>query len=153
VLGNNLPLRGWKGEVYEGGIRVPALVNWPGVLEPRKVAAPVHVVDWMPTLCRLARCPPAKDLEWDGRDVWPLVSGRPATAGARTLYWKTPGASALRRGDLKLVAGKGGKRLELYDLAADPYEKHDLAAERKRQVAELLALLEQTAARDRGRVK
>ncbi|UCD50064.1 MAG: sulfatase-like hydrolase/transferase [Phycisphaerales bacterium] len=62
VLGDNKPLRGWKGDVYEGGIRVPALANWPGVLEPGQCDAPIHIVDWMPTLCALTAAQPARDL-------------------------------------------------------------------------------------------
>jgi arylsulfatase A-like enzyme len=53
VLGNNYPLRGWKGDLYEGGIRVPAFINWPGRLEPGVVDLPVHVSDWLPTLCEV----------------------------------------------------------------------------------------------------
>ena len=55
VLGDNKPLRGWKGDVYEGGIRVPAFVNWSGVLKPGQCDAPIHIVDWMPTLCKPGR--------------------------------------------------------------------------------------------------
>ena len=53
VLGSNLPLRGWKGQLYEGGIRVPTVVNRPGTLQPGAVDAPVHIVDWMPTFCNV----------------------------------------------------------------------------------------------------
>jgi arylsulfatase A-like enzyme len=65
VLGDNRPLRGWKGEVYEGGIRVPALANWPGVLKSGQTNAPVHIVDWMPTLC-------GEDSRFLRRTIWRL---------------------------------------------------------------------------------
>ena len=150
MLGDNRPLRGWKGDLHEGGIRVPALANWPGVLEPGVVAGPVHVVDWMPTLCRLAgygRELPA----WDGVDIWPLVAGGAGEAAPRILYWKTPAGSALREGDMKLIVGSRGSRVELYDLAADPHEKRDLAREQEQTVERLRARLSRVAGADRNR--
>jgi arylsulfatase A-like enzyme len=103
VLGNNRPLRGWKGELYEGGIRAPALANWPGVLSPGELDAPVHIVDWMPTLCGLTGCSGQRDLGWDGSNIWPTIRGETVSAGPRSFYWKTPNAAAVRRGDWKLI--------------------------------------------------
>lgn len=151
VLGNNLPLRGWKGELYEGGIRVPALANWPGVLRPGDLDGPVHMVDWMPTLCQLTGCSPERDLHWDGHSVWSLLSGRTATARPRSLYWKTPNSSAARSGDWKLIVKKGQKNAELYNVASDPYETQDLASREPRRVAELKRLLAKFASNDRDR--
>ncbi|MCD6395586.1 MAG: arylsulfatase, partial [Planctomycetes bacterium] len=91
VLGDNRPLRGWKGDVFEGGIRVPGLVNWPKRLKPGKTDAPIHIVDWMPTLCALAGVEMDKDPAWDGVNVWPAITGESKTLAKRTLYWKTPG--------------------------------------------------------------
>ena len=66
VLGNNRPLSGWKGEVYEGGIRVPAFANWPGTLAPRTVDAPVCALDWLPTLAALTGAPTKPGSLWEG---------------------------------------------------------------------------------------
>jgi len=151
VLGNNRPLRGWKGEVYEGGIRVPGLVHWPGVLKPGSLAAPVHIVDWMPTLCKLAGYVPDPGLKWDGRDIWPLVCGQTAGGEPRTFYWKTPNASAIRHGHWKLIVGKQENDIELYDVAADPYEQHDLARQHPERVKDLRRLLAEVSADDRQR--
>jgi arylsulfatase A-like enzyme len=171
VLGDNRPLRGWKGEVYEGGIRVPALANWPGVLEPGDVTAPIHIVDWMPTLCTLVGCVagipstssgqalPANrgrdaldtSLKWDGQDVWPLICGRAAHAEPRVFYWKTPSASAIRHGNWKLIVGKKKRDAELYDLSTDPYEKRDLASLHPDRVNDLRRLLTRVSAEDRDR--
>lgn len=149
VLGNNRPLRSWKGSVYEGGIRVPALANWSGVLEPRILTASVHIVDWMPTLCKLAGYSPQKDLRWDGRDIWSLISSRTAADESRMFYWKTPSAFAIRLGDWKLITGKQQKNFELYNVIADPYENHDLAWDYPECVNKLRRLLAEVSADDR----
>lgn len=143
VLGDNSPLRGWKGQVYEGGIRVPALINWPGVLKSGKVTAPVHIVDWMPTLCQLAGYSSEEDLNWDGLNIWPLIEGKVTQPEPRTMYWKTPHSSALRHGDWKLIIAEKDEKAELYNLAADPYEKQDLALQYPKRVADLKALLDE----------
>jgi arylsulfatase A-like enzyme len=106
--GNNAPLRGQKGDLYEGGIRVPTIASWPGKLKPGKLTAPLHIVDWAPTLCALADCPPQPSPSWDGMNIWPLLSGA-AEAEPRLLYWTAPGfrASAVRAGGWKpIVHGK-----------------------------------------------
>lgn len=151
VLGDNRPLRGWKGGVYEGGIRVPALVNWPGVLKPGVISEPVHIVDWMPTLCALAECSPEPLPAWDGLNVWPLIAGRAASAGVRTMYWKTPNAYAVRQGSLKLILDDQFGKPELFAIDEDPYEEHDLAAEKPAVVKKLRALAQTIAQEDRSR--
>lgn len=151
VLGDNRPLRGWKGDVYEGGIRVPALANWPGALMPGSLSRPVHIVDWMPSLCALVGYSAGKDLKWDGMDVWPLICGQAGDGEPRLLYWKTPNAFAIRHGDWKLVVGKKKKDAGLYDLSVDPYEKTDLASAHPERVKELKQLLANVSAQDRER--
>ncbi len=152
--GNNLPLRGQKGDLYEGGIRVPTVVSWPAQLKPGKVATPLHIADWMPTFCTLAgwRAPEGADLKWDGRDILPVLTGR-IKPGPRPLYWTAPGyrSRAVRFGDLKLiVSGKEGEeKAELFDLTEDPNEKKDLAAAQPEKVAELRNLLSQIARNDK----
>lgn len=161
--GDNRPLRGMKTQLYEGGIRVPAVVRWPGQLKPGKFNAPVHITDWMPTFCALAGYRPEKDLHWDGRNIWPWLSGaeRPES---RTLYWVGPGfrSQAVRVGDWKLVvhhAGQTGKRktassekVELFNLANDPNEEHDLATKETNKLAELRAQLAEVSKADRDSV-
>jgi len=151
VLGDNRPLRGWKGDLYEGGIRVPAFASWPGVLKPGHVDAPIHIVDWMPTLCSLAGHSPERDLKWDGRNIWPIVRGDISKAEPRTLYWKTPGASAVRSGEYKLIASKDGGNVQLFNLAKDPYETQDLARKNPEKAKELSRILAQLSKDDRPR--
>ncbi len=149
VLGDNRPLRGWKGQVYEGGIRVPALANWPGVLTPGQSETLIHIVDWMPTLCGLIGYEAPKELHWDGKNVWPAVVGEGKSNEKRLLYWKTPSVSAVRSGDWKLVLNNDGSGAELYDLASDPYEQNDLASEHPERVAELKRAWKKLRADDR----
>jgi len=149
VLGDNRPLRGWKGDVYEGGIRVPALANWPGVLEPGQVNRPVHIVDWMPTLCALAGYRPGTEAHWDGANVWPSVCGKAVASKDRSLYWKTTKFSAVRSGDWKLIIKNDGSNTELYNLASDPYETKDLASDDPDRVSALKDLWRSFRAKDR----
>ena len=142
VLGSNLPYRGLKAQLYEGGIRVPAFANWPGRLKARTVDAPVHIVDWMPTLTRLTNCRIKQNLRWDGRDIWPLLTGELTKPEPRTLYWKfSGGAFAIRSGDWKLIVPGRDKEPQLYNITADPYEKQDLAKVHSNRVARLQAFL------------
>src|SRR5688572_26850753 len=90
LVGSNAPYRGGKGDLYEGGIRVPTVVSWPGKLKAGRIDAPVHIADWMPTLCAIAGSKPDKDPRWDGIDVSGLLRGK-ADPTTRTLYWVAPG--------------------------------------------------------------
>lgn len=155
--GNNRPLRGEKGQLYEGGIRVPCVVSWPGTLKPGKVDAAVHVCDWLPMLSRLVGYRADKDLKWDGHDVWPVLTGAEPMP-QRLLYWTAPGfkARAVRQGDFKLIvsAGKGDAtgKLELFNLSRDPNEEVNLAADLPDQVAELQKQLKAVAKADKDAV-
>lgn len=143
VLGNNTPLRGWKGDLYEGGVRVPALLNWPGTLKPRSVDAPLSALDWLPTFATLTGAASDARSTWEGVDAWPAATGK-AELAPRTLYWKVPRESAVRSGDWKLIVGtRGPARAELYNVATDPLETTDLAAKHPERVAALRATLEQ----------
>lgn len=159
-LGSNGALRGAKASTYEGGIRTPAFVSFPGRLRPLKVTAPIHIVDWFPTLLRLAQKPPPNSLSLDGVDVWGLLSGA-QQAQTRTLYWKYGhGMGALRHGDWKLVIrgessfarqrmpGDDPRTDQLFNLAGDPGESTDLAPHHPAKVAELRALMRANAASD-----
>ncbi|MDO8543779.1 MAG: sulfatase-like hydrolase/transferase [Opitutaceae bacterium] len=152
LTGNNRPLRGQKGNLYEGGIRVPTVVSWPGVLPAAAATAPCQITDWMPTLCGIAGYNPDKNLKWDGTNIWPGITGRGAVA-ARTLYWAGPGfqARALREGDWKLiVSGKPSQeKFELFDLGRDPNEKQDLAVQMPGRVTAMKARLAEVARADR----
>ena len=155
LTGNNLPLRDEKGSVYEGGTRVPCLLNWPGTLKPGTHDAPVQIIDWMPTFCALAGFKPAKDLKWDGVNLWPQLAEE-APPPPRTLYTVGPNfkSRALRCDPWKLVVhGTAGKeKFELYDILADPNETKDVAAQQRDALATMKERLRVMARADRDAV-
>jgi arylsulfatase A-like enzyme len=159
VGNDNLPWRGHKSGVYEGGIRTPGLAVWPGKIKPGVTHTPLHAVDWMPTLCALAGAKPAGDLKWDGIDIWPVLSEPDRTWPPRTLYSAAPGfrARAIRYGDWKLVVSAGQTKKgavaptsaeELFNLASDPAETKNLAAEKPELLAEMKQRLAEISALD-----
>ncbi len=149
VLGNNFPLRGWKGDLYEGGIRVPALINWPGQLEPGTIDMPIHITDWLPTICALTGCSQDLRPDLDGRNIWPVLTGQDPPQANRPIYWKTRRQYAVRDGDWKLLVDLNSNTVELYDLGNDFRETRDLSAAHPEKVTNLMALLEKFMEGDR----
>jgi len=130
------PLKGGKGELYEGGIRVPLVVAGPPVAKPgTSCDVPVASIDFYPTLLELAGASLPAGRVLDGASLVPLLGGR-ADLARRELFWHFPcyvgratPSSAIRAGTFKLIEFfENGGRFELYDLAADPREERDLAA-------------------------
>jgi arylsulfatase A-like enzyme len=131
-------------------------------LKPGKFEGVAHISDWMPTFCALAGYVPEKDLKWDGKNIWPQLTGAEPPK-PRTIYTAAPGfrALALRDGDWKLIvpgngakagAKKGAAEVELYDLAADPYETKNLAASMPEKVDAMRAKLAEVSKADRDAV-
>ncbi|QDU41161.1 Arylsulfatase [Maioricimonas rarisocia] len=138
---SNLPLRQGKGSIYEGGVRVPAIVRWPDVTESGSVSdEPVISMDWLPTILEAVdvAVPEAVRPVLDGRSLVPVLSGEEEALPERNLYWHYPhyhmmGAvphSAVRSGEWKLIERHAGEPLELYNLAEDIHEDDNLAARR-----------------------
>jgi arylsulfatase A-like enzyme len=139
---SNAPFRGGKGSLYEGGVRVPAFVSWPGHLQPRVVNDPLHMVDVMPTLLALAGGKGSPDHPMDGKDMWPtLAEGKPSP-NEDVLINVEAFRGAVRKGDWKLVkiALLPGKT-ELFDLATDPSEATNVADQHPDVVRDLEARL------------
>jgi arylsulfatase A-like enzyme len=147
---SNAPLRGRKAQLYEGGYRVPASIYWPAELQSRKVEAPLHVVDWMPTFAALLEYDAREEPQWDGENIWPLLSGERETLGERTFYLTWHGDrrwESLRHGDWK-IARRAGRPWELFNLREDPYEKQDVADRHPERVAELVRKFDEERAKD-----
>ena len=148
---NNDPLRGAKNTLYEGGVRVPTLVVWPGKLAAGgKVAAPLHMTDWYPTILSLAGAPLEQPLPIDGKDIWPTISKNKPSPHDEILINVDGPQGAIRRGNWKLVdaaAPDEKKRtVELFDLDSDPNEKTNLAEAKPDIVADLKARLQKYSA-------
>jgi len=140
-LGSNFPLRGQKGELYEGGIRTPTAIAWAGEIDPGVLDAPVSVADWMPTFTSVIDHSPEHDPRWDGVNIWPLLEGREAENEDRTIYWNRGDSRfALRKGDWKLITEDttDPAGAELFGIDADPYERSDRSDHNPEVVEELL---------------
>ena len=142
---NNAPLRAGKGHLFEGGIREPLLIRWPGLTKAgRSIDTPVCSVDFFPTFARAAG---VEHSSVDGVDLRPLLSGQ--TIPERPLFWHYPHYSdqggrpsgAVRLGDWKLIEVFEDGHLELFNLASDPGEQRNLARREKGRAIQLLTLL------------
>ena len=144
---DNGPYRGGKGSLYEGGTRVAALVNWPGHVEPGVVDGMIHVVDMYPTLAKLAGASTAKAKPLDGLDVWSTIRSGAPSPRTELVYNIESFRAGLRQGDWKLVwRAPLPSLVELFDLAHDPAEANNLAAENPERVAALQRRVNELAA-------
>ena len=135
VFDANGPLRGFKRDLYEGGIRVPTIAWWPGVVEPGTICSePLAFWDFLPTACELAGVKTPAGL--DGFSFVNALSGKPQRSHDY-LYWKYGKKEAVRSGKWKLVRTSPGRPVELYDLKADPGEQRDVAGGYEEEVERL----------------
>lgn len=138
---NNAPLRGWKGTTWEGGIRTPFIVSWPGRFKGgRALDTPVISLDVLPTTLDAIGVSRPTDTPFDGKSLLPLLEGKAKTI-KRNLFFSSGGAEgewAVRSGDWKLVALRDQR--ELFHLAEDPSEEKDLKDKYPKKVAELTKL-------------
>ncbi len=155
---SNGGLRGSKGSLYQGGVLAAAFATWPGHIPAGvTIAEPLHMVDWYPTLIRRAGGSLEQKLPLDGKDLWGVLTERQKSPHEEILLNVTPGGGALRQGDWKLVlngnaaddpdgkpaeAKKKQGQVELFNLAADPREKTNLAAQESDRVRTLRGRLD-----------
>jgi arylsulfatase A-like enzyme len=141
---SNLPLRGGKGWGYEGGIRVPLIVRWPGITKADSVTStPASGIDIFPTILDAANGVISSEQNIDGISIKKLLDAK--ENAVRPLFWHYPhygnqgGApfAAIRSGDWKLIHWFEDNSLELYNLKYDPSEKTNLAAKEKQRTDDL----------------
>jgi N-acetylgalactosamine-6-sulfatase len=148
AMGYNGGFRGGKFAMYEGGVRVPFIVRWPGHVPAGRSdeKSVISGIDWLPTLCHLAGAQiDAKSFE--GEDVSATWLGQQDHVRAKPLFWKTsnPGSPAgIREGQWKLIdpVRPHGGELELYDIVADPFEQHNVIDQHPEVVKGLKTKLE-----------
>ncbi|MEN9555974.1 MAG: hypothetical protein RLZZ232_2260 [Planctomycetota bacterium] len=143
------PLKGGKGQLYEGGIRIPLVVSWPGLKNPGRVSdVPVTSVDWYPTLLELAGLKTPADHLLDGISLAPAFRDE-QLPDREFMFWHFPcyvgrstPSSAVRAGDWKLIEFfEDGGSLELYNLKDDPNEERDLSRTNPEKTAQLRDVL------------
>jgi arylsulfatase A-like enzyme len=145
---SNAPLRAGKSSLYEGGIRVPLIVRWPQAVPPGKIChTPTSNVDFYPTLLDCTGVKPDPRQTLDGVSILPLLKDPQAKLDRNTLYWHYPlekphflggrSSGAIHQGDWKLIEFFDTDTVELYHLAEDPGERHNLADKHPDKTAEL----------------
>lgn len=146
---SNGPFRGYKRDLYEGGLRVPLIASWPGTVAAGTVSNHVSAFwDWLPTFCELADVSPPEGI--DGISLAPELLGK-SQPEHDYLYWEfheQGGKQALRMGDWKgirfnLLEGPP-YRFELYDLASDPSESREVSEAHPKTVAEIERIMEES---------
>jgi len=144
---NNFPLKGRKGTLWEGGIRVPCAIRWPGQIKQGIVIDdPISTIDFLPTFVALASGRVKPEWKLDGINVMPRLTGQQKSLPTRDLFWRRHGSSgpiAVRNGDWKVIHNRDqrGARPELYRLADDISEAKNLADRHPDRVAEMMARL------------
>ncbi len=143
IVSTNAPLRDEKGTLYEGGVRVPLIVRWPGVVEGgTECDVPVTSVDFYPTLLQLVGTKASPNHPLDGESILPLLK-QTGKLDRNAIYWHYPHyhhsrpAGAIREGNYKLIEFYEDGRLELYDLANDIGEKENLATTMPQKAARM----------------
>jgi len=146
---SNVPLRAGKGWLYEGGIREPMIIRWPGVTRAGSTcAAPVTSTDFYPTMLDMAGLPVRPKQHRDGVSIVPLLKGAKALE-RKAIFWHYPHnhgsgsvpSAAVRAGDWKFIEWYGDKRVELFNLADDLSETKDLSKANPAKAKELHDML------------
>jgi len=139
-------LRGLKGSMFEGGLRVPMIAAWPGHIAPGSTSELITgQVDMLPTFLAAANAADAIPADIDGVNLLPTLTGNGDQATSEFYYWELGPSQAIRRGDWKLVRtfnAAGNARVYLFNLAQDPSEENNLAEDKPELVAELVDLIQ-----------
>jgi arylsulfatase A-like enzyme len=135
LTSRNDPLRGGKGELFEGGIRVPFIASWKGRIPSQVIDAPVISMDIASTSLDIAGVSTIGNNKLDGISLLPLLSGSAKELPSRNLYWRVGSRHAIRKGDWKIL--RDNNDWQLYNLAQDVGEANNLASSEPTLVKEL----------------
>jgi arylsulfatase A-like enzyme len=151
---HNKPLNSGKGSAYEGGIREPMIVKWPGKVHPATKCSDYLIIeDFFPTILEMAGIKKYSTVQTiDGKSFVPMLLQKGSTAGGRDLFWNFPNnwgptgpgigaTSTIRSGDWKLIYFYEDNHVELYDISNDIGELHNLAAQQQARVREMAVRL------------
>jgi arylsulfatase A-like enzyme len=130
-MSNPGPFNGFKGDVYEGGIRVPYVIHWPArVPAGKRYDSPVINLDVVPTIAAACGFGEPKGNPFDGKDLLPYLNGKHELPPHHVLHWRRGEDYAIRRGDWKLCYNdaNGPATIQLFNLKKDRGENHDLSA-------------------------
>jgi arylsulfatase A-like enzyme len=123
--GSSGPYRGAKFSLYEGGVRVPAIISWPGQIPKDQIRKQMATgCDWYPTILELCQLPAAEH-RIDGKSLMPIINDATAPSAHRSFNWKSEGSWSIREGNWKLIVT--GEKTELYNIPNDPGEVRNLA--------------------------
>ncbi|QDV52390.1 arylsulfatase [Gimesia fumaroli] len=144
----NAPLRGHKGTMYEGGLRVPFIASWPGKIKPGTTSdLQIGFWDILPTFAQVAGTKVPEGVDIDGISFLPTLLGKGTQEKQKYLYWEYTKdkirSRALRRGDWKVVQNRMNQPVELYDLGKDIGETKNLAKQHPEKVKELTKVMQQ----------
>lgn len=142
-VGSPGPFRGFKTTLWEGGIRVPGVIEWPARIKPGRTGFAAVTSDYLPTVAGMVGAEVVGEI--DGRSLLPVFDGGLAER-KEPIGFQSGGQQAWMGGNLKLIRAKGGKGFQLYDLKADPGEATDIAADHPEDVARMKAALEKWVA-------
>ncbi|MDA7916234.1 sulfatase [Verrucomicrobia bacterium] len=149
---SNMPLRNGKGSIYEGGIRVPGIIKWPGVTEPGSVSnEPIISMDYYPTMLEMAGVRGDEDhnKNVDGFSLVSLLKGPQKQLARQTIYWHYPHYhscggvpyTAVRMRDWKVIEEHGSGKVQLFNLAEDPGETNNLASKEPARVKQMQKMM------------
>lgn len=139
----NRPFRGWKATFFEGGVRVPMFVRWPGRIAPgQRLPGPADHIDVFTTAAAAAGATLPADRVIDGVNLLPFAENQTQGTPHRAVFWRSGHYRSVRVGDWKLQVSERPQRVWLFNLAADPYEHNDLSAQEPDRVRELRAVLD-----------
>ncbi|WP_139955954.1 sulfatase-like hydrolase/transferase [Flavicella sediminum] len=139
---DNRPNRGYKGMLFEGGIKVPFFIRWPNKLEGNQVYTNmVSSLDLFPSFLEAAGVNPTSQKQLDGKSLWPYILNENNNKPHDLLFWRSVGGYeyAVRKGDFKIYKSATKEKTLLFNLKTDAYERHDIANENPELLAELEA--------------